>query len=188
MPLLKANMTATAQSQVPESRLQSIWEQVSAMTGPYRRTLNTKTNVVNNTMFCIVHAQCEKALVNLALAFDETNRVSFILITPLSALPKSEIEHRAVEVATEFFQETFDDVFAGFDANLKNQLSAERLQSFFKQATNAAGHFDHVIRGEKDRDLDFVDVRCQMEGGKVIIRVAYDSDMKVNGFAIIPGK
>jgi Protein of unknown function (DUF3887) len=184
----EANMTATAQSQVPGSRLQSIWEQVSAITGPYKQTLDTRANVVNSTTFYIVHAQCERALVNLALAFDEANRVSFILITPLSALPRSEIEHRAIKVATEFFQEKFNDVFSGFDANLKNQLSADRLQSFFMQATNTSGHFEHVTRGVKDRDLDIVDVLCELQGGKVIIRVAYDPDMKVNGFAVMPGK
>lgn len=184
----EANMTATARSQVPESRLQSIWEQVSAMTGRYKRTLDTKTNVVNNTTFYIVHAQCERALVNLALAFDEANRVSFILLTPLSALPKEEIEQRAVEVATEFFQEKFNDVFSGFDANLKNQLPLARLQALFTQVTNASGNFDHVIGGEKDRDLDVVDVHCTLQGGKAIVRVVFDFDMKINGFMVLPGK
>lgn len=83
---VEANMTANAKAQVPEPQLQSIWERVSAITGPYKRTLNTKTNIANNTTFYIVHAQCEKALVNLALAFDETNRISFILLTPQLAM------------------------------------------------------------------------------------------------------
>jgi ACT domain-containing protein len=87
-----------------------------------------------------------------------------------------------------FFQEKFNDVFAGFDANLKDQLSEDRLQSFFMQVTDASGHFDHVIWGVNNRDLDIVDVLCQVQGGKAIVRVAYDSDMKVNGFAIVPGK
>jgi hypothetical protein len=76
-------------------------------------------------------------------------------------------------------------VFAGFDANLRNQLSEHRLQSFFMQVTNDSGHFDRVIWGVKNRDLDIVDVLCQLQGGKAIVRVACDSDMKVNGFAIV---
>jgi hypothetical protein len=158
------------------------------MTGPYKQTLDTKTNVVNNITYYIVHARCERALVNLALAFDEMNRVSFLLLTPLSALPKQEIEHRAAEVATEFFQEKLTHVFSGFDPNLKSQLPADRLQALFTQVTNASGHFDHVIAAQKDRDLDFVDVLCQLQGGRVIVRVVYDFDMQINGFVITPGK
>jgi hypothetical protein len=37
-----------------------------------------------------VHSQCEKALLNLALAFDDANRVSFVLLHAQSALPKRE--------------------------------------------------------------------------------------------------
>jgi hypothetical protein len=61
----------------------------------YQRTISTKTNVVDNAMYYIVHAQCEKALVNLALAYDGASRISYILVTPLAPLPKNEIEHRA---------------------------------------------------------------------------------------------
>jgi Protein of unknown function (DUF3887) len=184
----EANMTATAQSQVPESRLQSIWEQVSAVTGPYKQTVSTKTNVVNNITYYIVHAQCDKGFVNLALSFDEANRVAFVLVTPLSPLPKAEIEHRAAGVADQFFQEKFNDVFSGFDQNLKNQLPADRLQALFAQVTNATGHFDHVIGGVKDRDLDIVDVYCQLQGGKILIRIVYDPDMQMNGFMVMPAK
>jgi hypothetical protein len=182
------NMTAAAQAQIPESRLQSIWEQVQAITGPYKRTIQTKTNIVNNTMFYIVHAECQKGLLNLALAFDPTNRVNYVLLTPLSALPKQEIERRATTVAKDFFEQKFNDVYSGFDQNLQSQLPADRLQGFFAQITNTAGTFDHVVGATKDRDLDIVDVVCQLQGGKVIIRVGYDPDMKTNGFVVLPGK
>lgn len=185
---LEANMTATAQSQLPESQLRSISEKVLTMTGTYKQTISTKTNIVNNTTFYIVHARCEKALINLALAFDDASRVSFILITPLSALPKSEIEHRAAGIVSDFFQEKFDHVFSQFDDGLRGQLPAERLQPLFTQVTNAAGHFDHVIEQTKNQDLDFVDVICQMQGGRTNIRVAFDPDMRINAFFITPAK
>jgi hypothetical protein len=185
---IEAKMTSTVQSQIPESRLQSIWEQVLAIAGPYKQILDTKATVVNNNTFYVVHARFEKALVNLALGFDEVNTVSFILLTPLSPLSRSEIEQRAQKVASNFFQERFTDVYSGFDTNLKNQVSVEQLRSFFVQTTNASGHFDHVIGATKNRDLDVVDVLCQLQGGRTIVRVGYDPDMKVNGFWITPSK
>jgi Protein of unknown function (DUF3887)/Reverse transcriptase (RNA-dependent DNA polymerase) len=184
----EGDMTATAQSQIPASRLESIWEQVLTIAGPYKQILDTKTNVVNNITFYIVHARFERSLVNLALTFDEANRVSYILITPLSALPRSEIEHRALGVVTDFFQEKFNDVFSGFDASLKSQISASQLQAFFMQVTNASGRFDHVVVATKDRDLDVVEVLCRLQGGRTTVRVAYDADMKIGGFWIMPGK
>lgn len=182
------NLTTTAQTQMSESRLQSIWEQVQAITGPYKRTIETKTNVVNNTMFYIVHAECQKGLLNLALAFDPTNRVTYFLLTPLSALPKQEIERRATQAVSDFFGQKFSDLYASFDQNLQTQNPMDRLPGFLSQITNTSGAFDHVIGASKDRDLDVVDVRCQLQGGKVVLRVAYDPDMRINGFFVLPSK
>jgi hypothetical protein len=184
----EASMTSAAQAEVPLNRLQSIWEQVSAITGPYKRTIETKTNVVNNATFYIVHAQCEKGLLNLALAFDPADRVSYVLLTPLSALPKQEIERRAVKVVSDFFEQKFNDVYSGFDQNLQSQYSVDRLQSFFMQVTNTSGRFDHVIGGLKNQDLDVVDVLCQFQGGRAVMRVLYDPDMKISGFFVVPAK
>lgn len=182
------NMTLAAQAQIPESRLQSIWEQVQAITGPYKRTIATKTTVVNNTTFYIVHAECQKGFLNLALVFDPTNRMSYVLLTPLSALPKEEMERRAMKAASDFFEQKFTDVYSGFDQNLLNQTSVAQMQAYFTQITNTSGVFEHVVRASKDRDLDIVDVVCQLQGGKVVLRVAYDPDMKINGFVVLPSK
>jgi hypothetical protein len=124
----------------------------------------------------------------VALAFDDANRVSFILITHLLALPKSEIERRAAGVVSDFFQQKFDQVFSQFDDGLKGQLPAERLRPLFTQVTNAVGHWGHVIAKTKNQDLDIVDVLCQVQGGKTNIRVAFDPDMRINTFFISPAK
>lgn len=182
------NMTVAAQAQIPQSHLQSIWEQVQAITGPYKRTIETKTNIVNNTVYYIVHTECRKTLLNLALAFDPTNRVTYVLLTPLSALPKPEIERRAKKVVSDFFEQKFNDVYSGFDQNLRSQIPLDRLQAFFAQITGNTGAFDHVVGVSKDRDLDIVDVICQLQGGKVIGRVAYDPDMRINQFFVQPSK
>jgi len=182
------NMTATAQAQLPESHLRYIWEQVSAVTGTYQKTLSTKTNVVNNATYYIVHAQCERALVNLALAYDGASRVTFVLLTPLSLSSKIDMEHRALRVATQFFQQDFIGTASNFDANLKAQLTVGQLQSSLMQANSALGKFDHVVGGVKDRDLDFVDVLCKFEGGNLVLRVIFDPDLKISGFVFVPHK
>jgi hypothetical protein len=48
-----------------------------------------------------VHGEFEKALVDLRLAFDGTNQLSYFLVTPLSALPKRDIERMATGVASD---------------------------------------------------------------------------------------
>lgn len=184
----EGNMTSFAQSQISQSRLQSIWEQVSVITGPYKRTIETRANVVNSITYYIVHAQCEKGLLNLALAFDPTNRVSYFLLTPLSPLPKQEIERRAAKAVSDFFAQKFSDVYADFDQSMQSQNSLDRIQGFFTQITNASGQFDHVVGGMKNQDLDVVDVLCRLQGGNLVMRVAFDPDMKINAFFVVPGK
>jgi hypothetical protein len=184
----ESNMTSAAQAQIPENRLRSIWEQVLTISGPYKRTTETKINVVNNMTFYIVHARCEKGLLNLALAFDPANRVSFVLLTPLSALPKQEIERQAVKAVSDFFEQKFTELHSDFDHNLQNQNPVDRIEVFFGQITSTYGHLDHVIGGSKNQDLDVVDVLCQLQGEKVVIRVSYDPDMKINAFFMVPNK
>jgi Protein of unknown function (DUF3887) len=184
----EANMTSAARAQVPQNRLQLIWERILAITGPYKRTMETKTNLVNNATFYIVHAQCEKGLLNLALAFDAEDRVSFVLLTPLSALSKQQIESRALTVVADFFGQKFNDVYSDFDQNLQVQNPVNRIQAYFAQITSISGHFDHVISATKNEDLDVVDVLCQLQGAEVMMRVSFDPDMKINAFAALPGK
>ena len=152
----------------------------------YQRLIDTKAQIVNGQALYIIHCQFQKALINVALAFDQTGLMTVFLITPLSALPKKEIEHRAIVIASEFFQKRFDEVFGEFNADLKGQSQEDRLRDIWTQATNGSGAFDHVMSGVKNGDLDVVDVLCQMQGGKKIVRVGYDLDIKISGFWVLP--
>ncbi len=182
----ESNMTATAQSQISESRLKSIWETVIALSGTYKQTLSTTASVINNTAGYIVHAKGEKGLVNLSLVFDQADRVAFFNLMPLSPLTKEQMEKKAVELVSTFFRQKFDDVFSEFDPGLQRLLTAQQLQSGFAQLINAKGDFERVKFGLKNKDFDIVDVLSQLRGGRSVIRVGYDPDMKVNGFVIGP--
>jgi hypothetical protein len=184
----EANMTSTAQSQLPENQLRSVWEKIADITGAYKQTLSTRTNIVNNVTYYIVHARCEKTLVNVALVFDDANRVSYLLITPLSPLSKSEIEQRAERFVSDFFQQKFEHISSQFDQALKAQMPAEGLQPLFLRVMNAAGPLRQVLKGTKDKDLDIVDVLCEMQAGKASVRVSFDPDMRISAFYIAPAK
>lgn len=67
-------------------------------------------------------------------------------------------------MASDFFARKFNDIYSGFDQNLKAQLTVDRLEGFFTQVTSASGVLDHVVGGTKDRDLDVVDVACPAAG------------------------
>jgi hypothetical protein len=185
---LESQMNATVSSQVPLDRLQGIWDGLAPQVGSYKRTTSTQTTSVNNIPIYVVHGEFEKALVDLRLAFDGTNQLSYFLVTPLSALPKRDIERMATGVASDFFGQKFSEVSAKFDATLGNQLPEGRLREIWTQATNATGNFTRPITAAKNHDFDFVDVLCQMQGGKLVVRVGYDLDMKINTFVITPGK
>jgi hypothetical protein len=94
-------MNATVSSQVPLDRLQGIWDGLAPQVGSYKRTTSTETTSVNNIPIYVVHGEFEKALVDLRLAFDGTNQLSYFLVTPLSALPKRDIERMATGVASD---------------------------------------------------------------------------------------
>ena len=84
----------------------------------------------------------------------------------LSALPKEEIERRAVKAVSDFFAQKFSEVFADFGQSLQSQNSVERMRAFRNQITDNSGQFDHVIGGAKNQDLDYVDVLCQLQGAR----------------------
>ncbi|MGB9236848.1 MAG: DUF3887 domain-containing protein [Terriglobales bacterium] len=185
---LESRMNATVRSQVPLERLQAIWDGLAFQVGSYKRTTGTETTSFNNIPIYVVHGRFEKALVDVRLAFDGTDQLSYFLVTPLSALPKRDIERMATGVVSDFFAQKFSDVSAKFDANLGNQLPEARLREIWTQATNATGSFSRANTADKNHDFDFVDVLCQMQGGKLVVRVGYDLDMRINTFVITPGK
>jgi tetratricopeptide (TPR) repeat protein len=185
---LESRMNATVSSQVPLDRVQAIWDGLAPQIGSYKRTTGTETTSFNNIPVYVVHGEFEKAFVDLRLAFDGTNQLSYFLVTPRSALPKQDIEHRATAVASDFFGQKFHDVSAKFDGNLAMQLPEARLTDIWTQATNATGSFVRTTAAAKNNDFDFVDVMCEMQAGKLVVRVGYDLDMKINTFVVAPGK
>lgn len=76
---LESQMNATVSSQVPLDRLQGIWDGLAPQVGSYKRTTSTETTSVNNIPIYVVHGEFEKALVDLRLAFDGTNQLSYFL-------------------------------------------------------------------------------------------------------------
>lgn len=185
---LESRMNATVSSLVPLDRLREMWEAFGPQIGSYKRTNSTKAISIKNVPFYVVHSEFERAFVDLRLAFDETNQLSYFLITPRSKLPKEDIERMAATVASDFFTQKFSDVSARFDPSLAVQLPQSRLPEMWAQITNATGTFVRTTGATKNADLDIVDVGCEMQGAKVVVRVGYDLDMKINTFFIVPSK
>ena len=185
---LESQMSATLGSQFPIDMLQTQWDGLVPQIGPYKRTTGTKVTFLNNTPIYVVHGEFQKALLDLRLAFDVTNHLSLLTWTPLSALPRVEIEAMATAIVSDFFLKKFDKVWAKFDATLGQLIPEGNLQEIWTQATNSAGSFDHADFGTKSSDVDLVGVLCQMQGGRLSVQVGYDLDMKINTFRMFPSK
>jgi len=65
--------------------------------------------------------------------------------------------------------------------------SDDHLPAVWTQARNAYGQFDQIA-SEKNSNIDVVDVLCQLKGGKIVVRVGYDPDMKINLFWVAPSQ
>lgn len=185
---IESQMNATVKSQVPLERLQLFWDGLTPQVGSYRRIISTESTSFNNIPIYVVHGEFQKARVDLRLAFDGTNQISYFLVTPLSVLPRQEIQRMAGEVATDFFKQQFSAVVAKFDSTLETQLPENKLREIWSQATSDKGNFEREVSSLKNRDLDLVDVLCQMQGGRLVVRVAYDPDMKINAFVVASAK
>lgn len=77
------NFTAKMHTALPPERLDSIWAEITKKYGPYQGVSETQIEAVDSYTAVNVHAQFEKALINLRVVIDQDKRIAGFFYNPL---------------------------------------------------------------------------------------------------------
>ena len=86
-------------------------------------------------------------------------------------------------------QEKFDDVAAGFNAQMAAAMNADQLRTVWAQFLGQVGAFTKAIDRQVVRPqagITAVVLGCEFEKGNVNVIVAFDDDNKIAGLRLAP--
>ena len=173
---------------VSESDMKDAHDQLFEIAGAFQSQISQATRTVQGAPVYISRSQCAHFKVELRLMFDERNQIIEFRIGPVSDLSPDSMEAAARDIADLLHQNQFADVNAKFNARMKGNMPADRLEASWTHVMTHLGPFKSIKSAKKDPDLDRVDVRCEFEHGPMIVRVAFDPAGKVSGLWMLPAE
>lgn len=179
---------ADLKNAVSESDMQDAHDQLFEVAGAFQSQLSQAAHLSMGAPVYVSRSKCARYLVELRLTFDDANRITDFRIGPVSSLSPESMEAVGREIADLLEKGQFADVNAKFDARLKGNMPADRLDASWSHIQRHLGAFKSIATAHKDPDLDRVDVRCEFEQGPIVIRVAFDPAGKVSGLWMLPAE
>jgi hypothetical protein len=179
---------ADLKDSVSDDDLKDAHDQLAEVAGAFQSQISQAARLVQGAPVYVSRSQCSRYKVELRLMFDEANLISDFRIGPISDLSPESQEAAARDIADLLRQEQFPDVNAKFNARLKGNMPADRLEASWGHILMHLGAFKAIKSARKDPDLDRVDVRCEFENGPMVVRVAFDPAGKVSGLWMLPAE
>lgn len=184
----RGRFDADLQNAVSESDMQDAHDQLFEIAGAFVSQLSQAAHLSQGGHVYVARSQCARYQVELRLTFDDANRITDFRIGPVSSLSAESMEAAARDVADLLEKGQFADVNAKFNARLKGNMPADRLDASWSHVQQHLGPFKSIQSARKDPDLDRVDVRCEFEHGPIIVRVAFDPAGKVSNLWMLPAE
>jgi hypothetical protein len=84
--------------------------------------------------------------------------------------------------------EEFSDLVANFDRNLSKSLTPRQVRQVWNETKRLAGVFKRIldVTSAKDQGFDVVDLRCQFESARFVLRVSFNASREIGGIWLLP--
>ena len=136
----------------------------------------------------ISKSQFEHYKVELKLMFDDSNRITYFRIAPVSDVSPESMEASARAITDLLGQQQFKEVSTRFNDQMKEAMPGDRLEASWMHVMMHLGPFKNIKVARKDPEFDRVDVRCVFENGPMIVRIAFDPSGKIAGLWMLPAE
>jgi hypothetical protein len=133
-------------------------------------------------------ARFEKAPVSVVVVFDPLDRVGAVYFNPILApAVDPALEAVAREVLTNFTAGRYDDAVKPFDAEMRKQLSPEKMAGLAANVSDRFGTFHSVIEvHQRLETYRIIDMVLSYTKAAVSYRVTFDAQGKVTALRIAP--
>ena len=101
--------------------------------------------------------------------------------------PSADVESRAKKILQMLIDEKFSDVAGRFDRNLSRSLTPRQMRQVWSEMKQRAGVFKRILDVSlaKDEGFEVVDIRCQFEGARMVLRVAFNANAEIGGLWLL---
>ena len=101
--------------------------------------------------------------------------------------PSVDVESRAKKILQMLIEEKFSDVAGKFDRNLSRSLTPRQMRQVWSEMKQRAGVFKRILDVSlaKDQGFEVVDIRCQFEGARMVLRVAFNVNAEIGGLWLL---
>jgi hypothetical protein len=84
--------------------------------------------------------------------------------------------------------EKFSDIAGTFDKSLSKNLTPRQMRQVWNETKRNAGPFRRIldVTSTKEQIFEIVDLRCQFEAARMVLRVSFNANAEVNGLWLLP--
>jgi Protein of unknown function (DUF3887) len=185
---VRERFSADLKDSVSESDLKDARDELTGVAGAFQAQISQTTRTVQGAPIYVSKSQFEHYKVELKLMFDESNRITYFRIAPVSDVSPESMEASARAITDLLGQQQFKEVSTRFNDQMKEAMPGDRLEASWMHVMMHLGPFKNIKVARKDPEFDRVDVRCVFENGPMIVRIAFDPSGKIAGLWMLPAE
>jgi hypothetical protein len=185
---VRERFSADLKDSVTESDLKNARESLTEAAGAFQSLISQTTWTVQGAPIYVSKSQFEHYKVELKLMFDDTERITYFRIAPVSDVSPETMESSARVITDLLGQHQFKEVSTRFNDQMKEAMTSDRLEASWMHVMMHLGPFKSIKLARKDPEFDRVDVRCVFENGPMIVRIAFDPSGKIAGLWMLPAE
>lgn len=186
---------ATMKAQVPAKRMEDIWNSVEAQYGKFESVVDANTVTQGIYTVVILTSKFEKAYLDVNVVFDQSSKIAGLHFSPSqnpNYIPKKETDD--ISIAKTFLTEVangnFQKLSEMYDAAVKAQLPAKKMEEIWNSLESQYGKFESIAQSKttKQGNYTIVILTCKFEKAYVDTRVIFDQNSKIAGLNFTPSQ
>lgn len=185
---VRDKFSADLKDSVSENDLKGAREELAGVAGEFQEQISQTIRTVQGAPVYVSKSRFEHYKVELKLMFDDTDKIVYFRIAPISDVSPETMEASAKTITDLLRQQQFKEVGTRFNDQMKEKMPAERLEASWMHVMMHLGPFKTIRSAKKDPEFDRVDVRCEFENGPMIVRIAFDPSGKIAGLWMLPAE
>ena len=185
---VRDKFSAELKDSVSENDLKGAREELAGVAGEFQEQISQTIRTVQGAPVYVSKSRFEHYKVELKLMFDDTDKIVYFRIAPISDVSPETMEASAKTITDLLRQQQFKEVGTRFNDQMKEKMPAERLEASWMHVMMHLGPFKTIRSAKKDPEFDRVDVRCEFENGPMIVRIAFDPSGKIAGLWMLPAE
>ncbi len=185
---VRERFSADLKDSVSESDLKGARDELTGVAGSFQAQISQTTRTVQGAPIYVSKSQFEHYKVELKLMFDDSNRITYFRIAPVSDVSPESMEASARAITDLLGQQQFKEVSTRFNDQMKEAMPGDRLEASWMHVMMHLGPFKNIKVARKDPEFDRVDVRCAFENGPMIVRIAFDPSGEIAGLWMLPAE